>query len=237
MKKVLVFLFLSIISFSSQAALIHQYDFEGGVIDLVGSENGTFFNGASINAGVLTLDGVDDYVEFASHIIPTGDFTVSFYARQDSNQINFREMISQGGGRFYVGHDISDIIRVGDSWLNTTVPFPLDGALHHYVVTADTSIPETNLYIDGVLLGTTNVAVPALASGTFTRIGQQFTCCEAFHGGFDDLSIYDNALSEAEVGILAFGVPTAVPMFSSKFLLILFAFIGIVGLYRVRLNS
>jgi hypothetical protein len=67
-KKVLVFLFISIVSFSSQAALIHQYDFEGGVIDLVGSEDGTFFNGASINAGVLTLDGVDDYVEFASHV-------------------------------------------------------------------------------------------------------------------------------------------------------------------------
>ncbi|MDP6564466.1 MAG: hypothetical protein QF578_06535 [Alphaproteobacteria bacterium] len=81
------------------AALIHHYDFNGaGVIDTVGGANGTLFGGASVSGGVLNLDGINDYVEMVGNkIVPTGTsaFTVSLDARQLSNQVGHRELISQ----------------------------------------------------------------------------------------------------------------------------------------------
>ena len=235
MKKYLIILIMSIISFSGQAALIHQYNFNTGVTDLIGSDDGTLLNGANINAGLLTLDGNNDYVQFASYIIPTGNFSVSFYARQDSNQTNFVEMISQEGSRFYIGHSNSRVIRVADAWLNTTIPYPSDGAIHHYVVTSDTTIPETKLYIDGVLQNTVGLAVQATASGSATRLGRQFgSLSEYFHGVIDDLNIYDNALTASDVNFLFFGPPAIVPIFNYKFfILLMIGLIGFVGIKKM----
>lgn len=240
-KKIIIFLFISTISFSSQAVIIHDYDFETGVTDLVGSEDGVLFSGASVNGGMLLVDGVDDYVEFASYLIPTGDFSVAFNARQDSAQANYAHVLSQDGARFYIGpanSANSNVIRIGDQWINTGIIYPSDGEFHHFVVTADTSIPETKLYIDGVLQATFASAVSVSGTGTPTRLGRQFGGIgEYFHGAIDDLKIYNHALTQTSIDFLAFGPPTPVPMFNSKFLLILFAFVGLIGLYRIRLNS
>ncbi len=127
---------------SAQASMIHHYDFNGSVTDLVGSENGVLVNGANVSGGVLNLDGVDDYVQFSSHLVPTsGSYTVSLFARQSSTQSgSFVELISQGfssGPGFYIGKHSYEMVRVTDSWQNTDIAFPSVGELHHYAVSVD----------------------------------------------------------------------------------------------------
>ena len=50
-----------------------------------------------------------------------------------------------------MGYDPSHNFRIGDVLLSTGIPFPDDGFLHHYAVTAGT---DTRLYIDGTLVAT-----------------------------------------------------------------------------------
>ena len=97
----------------------------------VGTANGRLFNGASVSAGQLHLDGVDDYVQFQEGIVPTvGDFSVAFFALEVSPQATYAEIISQGfsgGPGFYVGYDPDHNFRIGDGLLFTGIPFPSDG--------------------------------------------------------------------------------------------------------------
>ena len=141
---------------ASSATALHHYAFGGpGVIDSVGTANGTLLNGASVSAGQLHLDGVDDYVQFQEDVVPTvGDFSVAFFAQEVSPQATYTEIISQGfstGPGFYVGYDPDHNFRIGDDLLFTGIPFPSDGFLHHYAVTAGS---DTRLYIDGSLVAT-----------------------------------------------------------------------------------
>ena len=66
------------------ATPIHHYTFNGpSIVDSVGSADGTLLNGATNVSGVLTLDGVDDFVQFGVPLIPTtGSFSVAFFAEE-----------------------------------------------------------------------------------------------------------------------------------------------------------
>jgi serine/threonine protein kinase len=190
---------------SPDAIALHHYAFYGSVVvDSVGIANGTLLNGASVSAGQLHLDGVDDYVQFDQHIVPTvGDFSVAFFAQELSSQATYTEIISQGfseGPGFYVGYDASHNFRIGDVLWETGIPFPSDGLLHHYAVTAGT---DTRLYIDGTLVATFG-PISATAGGDHTRLGRQFDpFAEFFTGNLDDLWVFSGTLTADEVASLA----------------------------------
>ncbi|MCZ6643326.1 MAG: LamG domain-containing protein [Gammaproteobacteria bacterium] len=189
------------------SALIHHYTFDSDTSDSAGTANGVLVNGATVSGGRLVLDGVNDYVQFGSFIVPTsGDYSVSFFAESSSVQTLYTEMISQGfsGGGFYIGQtavavSASRVIRVSDFWINTTVPHPVDLMQHHFAVTVGAS--STSLYIDGSFAA--SFASPVYSHptlGTNTRLGTQFsTFNEFFHGTLDDVRIYDNTLTADEV--------------------------------------
>ena len=198
---------------SQGATALHHYTFDGfGVVDSVGTANGTLLNGASVSAGQLHLDGVDDYVQFDEHIVPTvGDFSVAFFAQEISPQADYTEIISQGfsgGPGFYVGYDPSHNFRIGDDLLSTDIPFPSDGLLHHYAVTAGT---DTRLYIDGTLVATFG-SISTTADGNHTRLGRQYDpFAEFFNGNLDDLWVFSGTLTADEVASLASPTPTPTP--------------------------
>lgn len=198
---------------SAQAAtLLHHYDFSSGVVDLVGSEDGTLLNGAAIVAGRLELDGVDDYVQFATRLIPTeGAWSVSFVASRDRNQGAHTEVVSQGrtfGPGFYVGTAPDGLMRVGDEWTSTGVPFAAPGTPAHYAVTVDPSASSTHLYIDGQLAASRTFAIAVSPEGTTTRLGRQFDpFAEYFDGAIDEFRVYSGALTPGEVAALAAPVP------------------------------
>jgi hypothetical protein len=193
------------------ATPIHHYDFNGATVaDTVGTANGTLLNGASVTGGMLQLDGVNDYVQFAQMLVPTsGPFSVAFFARENSPTTDPMEMISQGstyGPGFYVGK-YSGTMRIGDSWQSTGVNMPSVGVFHHYAVTMDGA--TTRLYIDGLPAASTG-AISIANTGDFTRLGRQFYYPlepifgpEMFHGDMDELWIYTGALTATEVAGLA----------------------------------
>src|SRR5882724_7522765 len=198
-------LLLSVRVFS--ATPIHHYTFNGpGVVDSVGAVDGALLNGAANVQGMLTLDGVDDYVQFGVPLIPSaGSFSVAFFARELSPPSSDRmEMISQGCSYcpgFYIGYYPSPVMRVGDEWQNTGISFPSDGLFHHYAVTVDDQ--QTRLYIDGTLMAT-NRPINLTAGGDATRLGMQFQSWgENFHGNIDELWVFSGALTENEVKTLA----------------------------------
>jgi len=202
-------LFVLAVVSSAPASQIHFYNFNTGALDSAGTANGTLLGGATVSGGYLHLNGASAYVQCGQHIVPTsGSYTVALFAFETQPTGNYIELISQGfsGAGFYIGHSPGGVIRVGDAWINTGVPFPSDSALHHYAVVVDGTAGTSKLYIDGALAASINIAIGTTTGGTDTRFGRQFDPFgEFFNGGIDDVRIYDNALSASEVSALAGG--------------------------------
>ena len=191
------------------AVLIHEYTFdESGVTDSVGSVNGTLVGGASVSGGVLSLDGVNDYVQMGGKIVPTGlsAFSLTLDARQLSAQTGFVELISQGQSGtspsgFYVGHNPAGTIRITDQFGAVGGSFPTDGAFHFYALTSGAS--GTDFYVDGISVFSSPTQLNLTPFGTNTRLGRQFNpYSEFFHGELDNLRVYDGALTAIEVQAL-----------------------------------
>jgi hypothetical protein len=99
-----------------------------------------------------------------------------------------------------VGYDASHNSRIGDVLWETGIPFPSDGFLHHYAVTAGT---DTRLYIDGTLMATFG-PISTTAGGDHTRLGRQFDpFAEFFNGNLDELWVFSGTLTADEVAALA----------------------------------
>jgi len=190
---------------ASAQTLLHEYTFNTDASDSVGNANGTLFGGATVSGGTLNLNGVNGYVQFASHIIPTtGSYSVGISARETAAaQGAFVELISQGfssGPGFYIGYDLNHVIRASDSWGNTNTPFPSDGLWHDYLVTVDAAHSNSLLYIDGTLRATLNSAITTTAGGDDTRLGRQFNpYAEYFNGSLDNVRIYSGVVTPAPV--------------------------------------
>lgn len=199
---------------SAQAAMLfHHYDFSTGVIDLVGTANGTLIDNAHVAGGQLVLDGNGDYVQFANHLIPiAGSYSVALFGQRNLDQGTFTEMISQGysgGPGHYIGTDQGGNIRAGDQWVATGVPFGPVGSLTHYALVVDASGGgSTRLFVNGLNVASLPFAIVSTPLGSDTRLGAQFAPYgEFFNGVIDDVRIYDGALTPLEVAQLATPVP------------------------------
>jgi len=188
------------------AVLIHSYDFANAVTDSVGGQNGSLLNGASVLGHALVTDGVNDYVEFATKIVPTaGSFSVAMWVNQAGRSGNFMELISQGfsgGPGFYLGHDPSGVIRLTDTYVNTGVPFGALNVWMQFTLSVDT-VSGTELYRDGNLIFSAAGSLDTTVGGDPTRLAAQFGGFgEYFNGAIDDLQIYTGALSAAQAQAL-----------------------------------
>ena len=201
-----------------RAALIHEYTFEGNANDQVGSANGTLINGAAASNGMLSLNGVNQYVQFGSHIVPTsGSYSVALFAQETTPVAGDIEFISQGSTYapgFYIGHNGTspEQIRVTDSWQNTSVLFPSNGLWNSYVVVVNASTSQSLLYVDGDLASTLNTAITTTTGADDTRLGRQFDPFgEYLAGNLANVQIYNNALTKTQVAAYATEGPTSSP--------------------------
>ena len=196
------------------ATLVHHFTFDGpGITDSVGTTNATLLNGATVTSSKIHFDGIDDYAQFGEHIVPVaGSFSVAFFAQELSPKSYYSEVISQGfseGPGFYIGYDLAHNFRIGDGIQNTGLPFPSDGLVHHFAITAGS---DTRLYVDGSLLAIFG-SISMTPSGDHTRLGRQFDVgpnpSEPFHGNLDDLRIYSDILTPTEIANLAVPEPSS----------------------------
>ncbi|GAA5118645.1 LamG domain-containing protein [Luteolibacter yonseiensis] len=100
---------------------------------------------------------------------------------------------------------------------NSATPFPdlvlgtnlNDGKWHHVAYTSNAATDVTQLYIDGVLAGTTTT--PAFTFTTFNnfevgRLGRS-SPTDAYSGSVDELRIYDSILPAEDIALLAVPEP------------------------------
>ena len=174
-----------------------------GASHVIGTlNNGPLWKTPSSNFA-LTFDGVDDYVETSTGVIPSsGDFTVAFWAQAPTAPSSHREILSQGssGNGLYIGTDPSNNLRLGDSWgpVSPAIPFPV-GGWHHFTLVKTAS--DTIFYLDGTNRLSRGAAIANPAASTGLRLGRQFSSSggEYWPGSVDEVAIWSKALSAAEV--------------------------------------
>jgi len=160
------------------------------------------FSCAAMPDHALSFDGIDDYVETSTAVIPSsGNFTVEFWAECPAAPGSYREIISQGspGNAFYIGTDPSNHIRVGDGWgtVSPAVSFPV-GGWHHFALVRSSA--NTFLYIDGVLAAARGSAMVNPAASFGLRFGRQYGGNgEYWPGGIGDVRVWNRDLAAGEL--------------------------------------
>jgi hypothetical protein len=201
---------------------------EGNAIDAVGSNNGALKNGAGFAPGevgmAFNLNGVNQYVEVppSPAFNPPGSFTLETWVyplSPSSNRVIIGKWADFGdypASRCFIltvtgvnalGFGISDAAHQTDGTFHTfdtpsnTVPL---NAWSHVAAVYDQSTGTRRTYINGVKMATrTDVPITVLTANTKLAIGATMatsTSAEAFFAGkIDEATIYQRALSDAEV--------------------------------------
>lgn len=189
---------------------LHRYDFNSGAAnDAVGTVHGELLGGAVVINGRLWLNGVDAYVQFPQALVPSrGSYTVAIrVTRTATAREPYSEFWSQGltgGSGAYLG-TFGETIRAGDKWQNTGLAAPTLDRPTHLTLTVDAPQGRSRLYVDGVLAAELPRAMDNGAfAGTPTRLGRQFDpFTEFFQGWLDDFRVFDRALNDQQVKVLA----------------------------------
>jgi hypothetical protein len=203
---------------------IHAYEFDVDASDSVGSADGTLLNGASVSGGNLLLDGNNDYVAFASHLVPTsGAYSVFIRVNGTPYLGSYTEIISQGasgGPGFYLGTAPGGGIRLTDNFTSPGVAFPTGVA--ELLLTSGGA--GTSFYINGTLQFSSGSSAANGAGGSPTYFGRQFEPYgEYFAGSIDAIRIYDSVILPSGVIEPTTGVPEP-----SSWAMLLFGF-GLTG--------
>lgn len=204
------------------SGLVAHYPFNGNANDISGSSNnGTMTNGAAFTIdrfgnsnSSASLDGVDDYVGLPSGsstlLNITGDFSVSFWTKTSDNS----GLLTSLGNNVlspYEGY-VSGIDggNVGSGKMGASTRGNWTGSInsindntwHNVIYTLQSG--TLTIYIDNVLdRQVTGALSPLSWSGSRTigcRHDLVMTAATNYAGSFDDLLIYNRALTVTEVG-------------------------------------
>ena len=176
--------------------------------DLSGNNNhGTLTNGVSYtdnNRGALVFDGTDDYVTTGGVIVPNSSspYTVSVWCYRNRNNVGFEELLSQwtyanSANSFFFGFDNSNV-RFTDNWNSVTVPGAGNTGVWMNLVGVY-SVSNAFIYLNGSLSATRGSGFSYGGTGNFIIGRQGEYSSEYFKGNIAQVSIYNRALSAAEV--------------------------------------
>ena len=213
------------------AALVHQWTFEDGTQDVVGSANGTLFGDAYIQNGKLWLDGTGDYMRAAA----TGETMTqkTLVAWVELNNLTQRGsgIVSQAEATDIGSPNFDAIVfgeRVAKQWENGSqnfdrTPTNNGGALEtstylRMLAIAYESDSSIRIYRDGAAYATVNPAgnlwnisnsdlwyqVGARAYGAGTLYG-------FLDGAVEEVQVYNTALGASDVSTLYAQGPAPVP--------------------------
>jgi len=207
--------------------LISWWDAEGDANDIVGVNHGTLENGAGFATGMVgmafSFDGVSQFVQVpdAPNLNPSNQVTVEFWMRGDpGNPMNsccqglvITDFYGIEGFDSTFGFGVIISTNGGVTFPSANTEFSntdfglVPGQWHHIAGTYDGN--TLTQYVDGRLraaVGASGNMLPMTAS-SFLSIGSEdgrqynppATANRYFHGLIDEASVYNRALSAAEV--------------------------------------
>jgi len=202
------------------SGLFSRYPFDVDAGDVVGSNDGTMTNGASIVAdpergNVLSLDGDNDYVSFPEDNMARGrsEITVTMWIKPDEWTGGNAIYDEYGGdwgeywqfsiyeGKWYTRD--SSTGATGSRNNDLSLPSVPAGQWHHLAFVYSVSESRKAIYYDGALYRSTSTSVDTL---TTSRAGAELggPCDGSFYDGLiDELRFYNRALSDGEIAELA----------------------------------
>jgi len=202
------------------SGLFAYYPFEDDATDVVGGNDGTMANGASIvsdgrRGNVLALDGTDDYVELPKSNMASGrsEITLSVWVNPDEWVSSNTIYDEYGGdwGEYWQFSILESNWYTRDASTGTmgsrdndiSVPTLSAGQWHHLAFVYSVSEGVKAIYLDGEPCGSTGTSIDQLTSGrSGARLG--YPCDGDYYDGLiDDVRFYSRALSETEIGVLA----------------------------------
>lgn len=208
--------------------LVHSYPGDVDGRDTVGSNPGTFENGATAGTpgrvgGAFLFDGVDDYVNLGNVLDldygPSSSFTweawvnvfgltsqaVQYVVTTNyacSPTVQALWIYNSGVDAGKAGFAVRDANQVA-SFVIAPLPLSLN-AWHHLTVVRDvtTAGKFIHLYVDCALVASEpDITTATLASNASDFIGRRFLCPDTstFNGLIDEVRFYDRALTHQEV--------------------------------------
>jgi len=192
--------------------------------DSAGANDGVLYGGplwlpeGGIIDGALEFDGIDDYVSCGTFnpSTATGKLTVCLWANwnglngQYQGLIGKRDSFSAQGMMWQTEASMQtgdlSFSRAGDSGVAAAI-LPI-GEWAHVAVTFDGSI--ATFYVDGKGTGS-----GSFSFGSHTTASLVFGACarnggNSFNGAFDDVRLYDQALSQTQIKVVMLGEGTDV---------------------------
>jgi len=195
-------------------SLIGRWTFNGNAADDSGNGlDGTITGGASLTTGqngaangAYSFNGTNQYVQLGqSTNFNTKEFTYSVWAKttnpalsQDiiAKELQYKYRFTSGGIGILIGAN-------GTSWTkNTTAAYTFAAnTWYHLLLTVSSSRNIINLYVNGALVMTTDLAGAPIATFNTSPvyIASHNSSVDMFNGALDDARIYSRTLSAAEV--------------------------------------
>lgn len=188
--------------------LKHAYTFDSGVIDEVGTLNGTFMGGASVENGALVLGANGDYVEFDGTALDLNSYeaiTMEYYFKGSTTANtawNWTGYFGDGDGsnalRVTLGHWDDEMRLVGGGVEIFEPTIDNNDGLNHQIVTV-LSKDSLILYKDGVLVAKAATASPFVIGTTYAYLGDGFWNDPTWQGVIYEFNIYNGIMDAASV--------------------------------------
>jgi hypothetical protein len=169
---------------------------------------------SDVRGSMLTLDGVDDYVNINAVAIPmsgAGSFTFEAWIKPDAAQTGFNRIVSvntSGGGNVALFDIENGLLKFYDG-SNTRVFGATDlrgTGWHHVTLVHQDNLSGsdfTHAYIDGVLMGTFTGSVTNFTSSNLWSIGQEYdsgpVLSDFFQGNIDEVRIWNGMRTQQEI--------------------------------------
>lgn len=212
----------------TSSALVLRYDFEGqGIVvaDRAGEANAMIRGGAALDThGGLSLDGVDDYVDMPNGVLSSRrSVTIIAWLRWSGGPCWQRifDFGSTDTGEGQVGHATTSLFLTPASCPNQVLTSMTERDADQQAVTASRALPtdrtiqvalvqdgdtaESSIFLEGVREATApNVHVMSDLHDVNNWLGRSQWIQDGYLAGrYEELRIYDGALTDAEIAMLA----------------------------------
>ena len=189
--------------------LVGWWEFDNGVVDSAGENNGALVNGASIVNGELVLDGYDDHFNCGNDVSLTflDEMTICLWLKA-ANKDEYGYIFSRGGRTSYGFHfnGAADTVifytSASDDPVSDAV-FSESGEWVFASVAVD-STGDLTFYKNGVSAGVGS-GVLLIDDGYDTFIGKRYggsVITHHFNGTVDDVMVFNRSLSGEEIAAI-----------------------------------